>query len=205
MQERTGGEFGNKRLTSLVGLILLGLLFLEGLTLPFVHRLLIPHVFIGLILIPPIALKLASTGFRFLMYYAGNRRYKAAGPPMILLRLAAPFLVLTTVLLFASGIELLVLGPQQAGIWKKVHVASFLLWFWFMTVHVLGHTLGAVRFGLSDLSWEKANRWFREPRVGGASARKGLVIGSLILGISLAAAFLPLDHSWTSWTLGAGQ
>ena len=115
VQSKTGGEVGNSRLTSLVGLLLLGLLFLEGLTIPLVHRLLAPHVFIGLLLIPPIALKLGSTGYRFAVYYGGNRRYRAIGPPPFLLRVGAPFLILTTVLVFASGIAAPGARPPAGG------------------------------------------------------------------------------------------
>ena len=205
VQSKTGGEVGNSRLTSLVGLLLLGLLFLEGLTIPLVHRLLAPHVFIGLLLIPPIALKLGSTGYRFAMYYGGNRRYRAIGPPPFLLRVGAPFLILTTVLVFASGIELLVLGPQQAGIWKQVHVASFLLWFCVMTVHVLAHAWKAGRLGLGELFPDSRMKLLRQPRVGGAVTRRSLIIGSIILGVVLAVALLPIDHSWLTWSAGAGQ
>lgn len=202
----TGGELGNSRLTSLAGLLLLLLLFLEGLTIPLVHRLLVVHIFIGFILIPPILLKLASTGYRFVMYYAGNRRYRAIGPPFLLLRLAAPFLILTTVVLFWSGIELLVLGPQHSGIWKPLHVGSFLVWFCFMTVHVLAHTWKAARLGLSDLlSNPGAVESWRESAVAGVLTRRSLIAGSLVLGIVLAVSFLPMDHSWASWSSAVGR
>jgi hypothetical protein len=139
------------------------------------------------------------------MYYAGNRRYRALGPPPFLLRIAAPFLVLTTVLLFVSGIELLLLGPQQSGIWKMVHVASFILWFCIMTVHVLAHSWKAGRYGLSDLLPNIRFEILRQPRVGGVMTRRSLILGTLILGITLAVALLPLDHSWVSWSSGQGQ
>jgi len=99
----SGGEVGNARLTSLTGLALLVLLFLEGLTLLSLHHLLTVHLFLGIVLIPTILLKLASSGYRFVMYYAGSRRYRALGPPPPLLRLAGPFLVLATLVLFGSG------------------------------------------------------------------------------------------------------
>ena len=205
MRASTGGEFGNSSLTALLGLLLLVLLFLEGLTIPLVHRLIAPHIFIGILLIPPLLLKMASTGYRFVMYYAGNRRYRAIGPPALPLRLAAPILVLTTVVLFLSGIELLVLGPQNSGIWKRVHVASFLLWFCVMTIHVLAHSLKAGRLGLSELFPNIAVRSLRSARVGGALTRQSLILGSLILGLALAVAMLPIDHSWLNWSVGAGQ
>ena len=50
-------------------------------------------MFVGLLLIPPVVLKLASTGYRFVRYYAGARAYREKGPPPLPLRLLAPVLV----------------------------------------------------------------------------------------------------------------
>jgi hypothetical protein len=202
MQGRTGGEQGNSRLTSSTGLLLALVLFLEGVTVPLVHRLVLPHIFIGFILIPPIVLKLGSTGYRFAMYYAGNQRYRALGPPFLPLRLAAPVLIVTTIVLFWSGIELLIFGPQHEGIWKRVHVASFILWFGVMTIHVLGHMLRAGSLGLSDMLPVRAFGSFGQSSVAGALTRRNLVAGSLILGFVLAIVLLPLDHSWAGFSGG---
>jgi hypothetical protein len=38
------------------------------------------HMFLGLLLIRPVALKLASTGYRFVRYYTANPRYHPKGP-----------------------------------------------------------------------------------------------------------------------------
>ncbi len=62
---RTGGVAGNARLTGAVAVALLVLLAAEGVTIPFIGKWLGPHIFIGLMLIPPVALKLGSTGYRF--------------------------------------------------------------------------------------------------------------------------------------------
>ena len=51
--------------------VLLVLLAAEGVTILRVHQLLSPHVFIGVVLIPPVLLKVASTTRRFARYYAG--------------------------------------------------------------------------------------------------------------------------------------
>ncbi len=44
------------------------------------HGLLVAHMFIGLVLIPPVLLKLGSTGYRFARYYTGAPAYRAKGP-----------------------------------------------------------------------------------------------------------------------------
>ncbi len=58
----SGGSEGNERLTAATAAVLLVLLGLEGLTLLALGQLRTPHIFIGLLVIPPLLLKLASTG-----------------------------------------------------------------------------------------------------------------------------------------------
>jgi len=54
----------NARLTASNAVVLLVLLAAEGVTILRVRALLTPHVFIGMVLIPPVLLKVASTGWR---------------------------------------------------------------------------------------------------------------------------------------------
>ena len=100
---RVGGPSGNERLTTSVGLVLFVLLALETLTTLSLRSYLPVHSFLGLLLLPPLALKLASTGWRFLRYYTGNEPYRLEGPSKFLLRLLAPLLVASTLSLFGSG------------------------------------------------------------------------------------------------------
>jgi hypothetical protein len=57
-----GGTEGNARLTASTGVVLLVLLAVEGVTILAIRPLLSLHVFIGLMLIPPVVLKRATTG-----------------------------------------------------------------------------------------------------------------------------------------------
>src|SRR5207237_8338663 len=100
----------NVRLTSSTGLVLLLLLAAEALTTLALRRYLPVHIFLGLLLLPPVALKLASTGWRFLRYYTRNEPYRLAGPPRRLLRVLPPLLVASTLSLFAGGASLTVVG-----------------------------------------------------------------------------------------------
>ena len=61
MRGRTSGAEGNERLTGATAVVLLGLLAVEGVTILFLRRLLPVHVFLGMLLIPPVALKLLGT------------------------------------------------------------------------------------------------------------------------------------------------
>ena len=104
-----GGSTGNEHLTAVVAALLLLLLAIEGATLLRLQSLLNVHAFVGMLLIPVIALKLASTGWRMLRYYHGGEEYIRRGPPPLLLRgLVAPVLIVSTIVLFATGVALLV-------------------------------------------------------------------------------------------------
>jgi hypothetical protein len=51
-------------LTAAVAAVLIVLLAVEGATIPWTRPLLTVHVFVGMLLLGPVALKLASTGYR---------------------------------------------------------------------------------------------------------------------------------------------
>ena len=68
-------------LTIAAGVVLTLLLMAEGITLLQMGPLLSVHMFIGLALIPPVLLKLGSTGYRFARYYTQSRPYVEKGPP----------------------------------------------------------------------------------------------------------------------------
>src|SRR5690242_18912976 len=101
------GVAANARLTGSVAAALLVLLAAEGATIPFLGPLLGPHIFIGVLLIPPVVLKMGSTGYRFLRYYTSDARFVSKGPPPAALRILAPSVVLSTLALFGTGIALL--------------------------------------------------------------------------------------------------
>src|SRR5947209_9909386 len=73
----TGGTAGNAQLTALVATVLVVLVAIEGATLLNLSALLTVHAFVGMLLIPVIALKLASTGWRMLRYYRRAEAYVA--------------------------------------------------------------------------------------------------------------------------------
>ena len=174
------GAAGNARLTGMTGVLLFALLALEGVTILRIRPLLTWHFFFGFVLIPPILLKLGSTGYRFVRYYSGNRHYRLAGPPQPLLRVIAPIVVVTTHIVFASGVELWLFGDRFGTGWLRAHQLSFVLWFFVTAVHVLGYIARAPRLALED---------FRPSRRGlsGRLTRQSLVSGSVVAGLLLAA------------------
>ena len=207
MQSRWGGAVGsalpaptadpdsveaNARLTSPVAVLLLILLAAEGLTLPAVNALLRPHVFIGFALIPPVALKLVSTLYRFTRYYSHAPAYREKGPPPTLLRVLGPVVVLSTVLLLASGVALLFLPGSWQQLMLTLHKASFIVWFGVMTVHVVGHIVETAQLGPRD--------WLpqRKHAVPLAAGRRWIVAASVLGGALLGAWGLGHLGMWTS-------
>jgi hypothetical protein len=62
------GVVGNERLTALAGVLLLALLAVELVTSIRLRTLLSAHVVVGVVLAGPLAVKLGSTGYRFVRY-----------------------------------------------------------------------------------------------------------------------------------------
>lgn len=186
-----GGVSGNARLTGAVAVALLVLLAAEGATIPFVGQLLGPHVFIGVMLIPPVALKMASTGYRFARYYTHSETYVRKGPPALPLRMLAPGVVLTTLALFGTGVALVFSSPPSDTL-VFAHKLSFIAWVALMTLHVLGHLLELPRLATADLRPGPETA-----RIGGGAQRAtalalAIVAGGVlgVLGLSLASPWL---------------
>jgi len=172
-----GGSGGNQQLTAVVASLLLLLLAIEGATLLRLGSLLTVHAFVGMLLIPIVGLKLASTGWRMVRYYLGGEEYVRRGPPHVVLRmLVAPLIVLSTLVLFGTGVALLALG-QTSGTVVGLHKASFVVWLGATGVHVLAHVLklpGLLR-----------------TRAPGIALRLSVVAVTVVAGASLATATLP--------------
>jgi len=192
------GVAGNARITAASAVTLLVLLAAEGVTIPFIGQLIGPHIFIGMLLIPPVLLKLASTGYRFARYYTGSPPYRRKGPPSLPMRLLAPGVVVTTVALFATGVALALAGPDSDSPLVFLHKASFVAWFGLMTIHVLGHVLEVPRLALPD--WRRAGS--REAALAGAGLRIALVSGALVAGLALALATISLAGPWLAGEIG---
>lgn len=172
---------GNERLTSLTGGVLFVLLGLIGITVLQVRALLPEHLLLGFALIPPLGLKMFSTGYRFVRYYTGDPLYRRAGPPRLMLRLIAPIVVISTVALFATGLELWAFGLRFGSIWVAAHKLSFLIWLPFTLIHAFSYFNRSADAAAAELSGKAP---------GGAFALRSLVVGSLVAGIVLALASL---------------
>jgi hypothetical protein len=189
MRTRLGGTEGNEVLTSATAVVLTLLLIAEGVTILLIGDLLSAHMFIGMALIPPVLLKLASTGYRFARYYTGARVYREKGPPPLLLRLLAPLLVLTTLIIFATGVVLLLSGHRSDLVFN-LHKVSFIVWSGCFGVHFLAHAPQTVR--ALQAGWGCTRR----RRIPGSELRLALVMASIGGGVALALAVLSLITGW---------
>jgi hypothetical protein len=191
---RGGATTGNERLTAATGAVLIVLLAVIGVTIISLSRLLWVHLFVGMLLLGPLALKLGSTGYRFVRYYTANRSYREKGPPPTPLRLLAPIVVLSTLTVFASGVALLFIGPNSRGTLLPIHKISFFIWVAFMAIHVLAHLPTVARALRAD---------YVDPAVGGRrtpgrNGRALSLISALVGGVVIAILVIPQFAPWIS-------
>jgi hypothetical protein len=186
---RVGGPEGNEILTSAAAVMLVGLLAAEGVTIVHMRGLLSAHMFIGLVLIPPVLLKLGSTGYRMVSYYTGSRAYRSKGPPLLPLRLMAPVLVAATIAVLASGV-LLLAAEHKSGSVLTIHKLSFIVFGVVLAVHFVAYIPRVVRSVYAD--WSAARR----QAVPGAGVRAILVAAAIGGGAALALALLPAVHAY---------
>jgi hypothetical protein len=187
-----GGTAGNERLTAATGAILIGLLAVIGITILRLRPLLSVHLFVGMLLIPPVLLKLTSTGYRFIRYYTANPAYARKGPPPAFLRMIAPLVVLTTAVVLASGVALLFVGPSSRDTLLPIHKVSFFIWLAFTGLHVLGHLPGLPEVLRADYS--RSAQWSGD--ITGRSGRMLALAGALVAGVVLAILVIPEFGPW---------
>ncbi len=162
-----------------------------GVTILRIRQLISVHLFVGLLLLGPVLLKMASTGYRFVRYYTRDPIYRHEGPPELPMRLIAPIVVLSTVAVFVSGIVLLFAGPAHRGSLVLIHKVSFIVWVAFVAVHILGH--------LRD--YQTALRAAPRMPAGGSAGGAGRVIsiaGAIVAGLVLAIVLIPQFGAWTA-------
>lgn len=190
-----GGTDGNEQLTAVVGVILLGLFAVLGITILFIGngKMLWLHLFLGTLLVGPVALKLASTGYRFTRYYTSNPAYKRKGPPHPLMRAMGPFVILSTLGVFFTGLVLMIDGPSAGNFVRELHKLFFFAWIAVVGIHVLWHLRE-----LPNAVFAVSRRERRSRDLPGSRGRALALILAMAAGVVLAILFLPDIHSWTS-------
>jgi hypothetical protein len=189
------GVQSNARLTAATAVVLFVLLAAEGFTILRVRPLLAPHVFIGMLLVPPVLLKTGSTTYRFVRFYLGSPAYRRKGPPPAILRLLGPVVVVSTLSVLGTGTALMYVGRGLRSQMLFLHKASFVIWFGSMTIHVLGHLGETAR--LAPLDWVRRTR----AQVRGASARQWALVACLVVGIPLGILVSGRVGAWLNYPI----
>jgi hypothetical protein len=171
---------GNARLTAISASFVLPLFLFEVATVVLgVRSVITLHVAVGLVLIGPLVVKLASVTYRMVGYYRGLGDYRRRGKPSDALRLLGSALALLIVLLLVSGL-VLIAGPNGLrSTARSIHVVTAYLTVTLLIVHVVIHFLPAMRQASAD-----ARR--HAPDVSGAHTRWLAVSASFVLGGLLA-------------------
>ena len=186
---------GNERMIALVGTMLLVLIGAEIIIAAKLRALMPVHIFVGVLLTVPLFVKIGSTGYRFLHYYAGSPAFVQKGPPRLEMRLLAPLLLLASLSVVASGIILALLAPTNGwSVWVlRLHALSVMCWLPLLALHVGVYIWQVPRLLIAD--WQKhATRW-----VPGRGWRYAGTFVALLAGVGAAEIFLPLAASWTAW------
>ena len=170
-----GGPDGNARLTGSTGAMLIALLGVEALTVLSLGSLLSLHIFIGVLLIPPVILKLASTDYALLHRQRALRRERAAHtaptgarPDPGALGGSAP----------GNRVLLLAVGPGDGpvrGLQTELHRP------WHRGERPCACHLSNVA-GLAAADWRKRTR------LPGSAIRRFAVLASLLAGLAFGAA-----------------
>lgn len=178
------GVIANQKLTALDGALLFVLLAALAVTTLSMPEFLPAHYIVGLLLVPPIVLKLAATGYRFARYYTGSVAYRLAGPPPVLMRLViAPVVVASTFVVFATGIELWLFGLRFGSGWMTAHTLSAVVFILALAGHVLWHLRLSVQLTSEEII--PAQTGF-----GTVLTKNSLLVASLLLGAVLALSSL---------------
>ena len=190
-----GGTDGNEQLTALTGVLLIALLAALGVTIVRIGQMLNVHMFLGMLLLGPVALKMGSTGYRFVRYYTGSGAYRLKGPPSIELRLLAPFVVVLTVAVFGTGVALLLVGPEHRGILGPLHKIAFFVWLGATALHVLGHLVelprALARAAHRDPAWDDQGA--------GRGSRALLLASAIAGGLIIALVAEPQFGVWANY------
>ncbi len=189
---RAGVE-GNTRLTAVNGMVLLVLLAAEGVTILSIRQMITWHVYLGLLLVGPVVLKSASTGWRFVRYYSRSHPYVQKGPPHPILRVLGPIVMISTFAVLGTGIGLIFTGPDHREPLLTLHQASFIVWIGATGIHVLGHIVHA-----GTTTWRELRDPSATPATRHRRWRAVAVAVALIAGVGLATTLTPSAHAWTS-------
>lgn len=190
---------GNERLTALAGAVLLVLIVVELVTTANLRALTLVHIVVGILLVGPLVVKMGSTGYRFVRYYTRAPAYVRKGPPRLALRILAPVLLVTTLVVIGSGIGLIITNPIVEGPLFRIHAVSSLIWIPMLAAHVVAYIVQVPRNIADD--W----RTLATEPAPGRELRLGVNLGALLGGTVAAILLFPAAAPWIIWSATNGN
>ncbi len=179
--------------SALFGTALAVVFLIEVLTVPIMSHAVAWHIGVGLVAVPLLVGKLTYSSLRFIGFYRGDERYRRAGVPWFPLRVLAPFLIVTTVLVIGSGVELDVAGPTSfsATFLAPAHFLLSVVWFLLMAFHVVAYFNRAARSTIKDVTVR-----LTKSRPTSSRLRVTIFVVTLTIGIVLATQFQEPIRRW---------
>jgi hypothetical protein len=105
------------------------------------------------------------------------------------MRMMAPIVVISTIVVFASGVALLFAGPGSRSTLLPLHKVSFIVWGAFTAFHVLGHLgdlpAALLRHRSAERPWDDSGAG----RGGRALALAAALVGGLMLALAVESQF----------------
>ena len=101
--------------------------------------------------------------------------------------------MLSTVIVFATGIALLLEGPSSRGSLLSIHKVSFLIWVVLTAIHVLGHLRGLPGAFRSRVQPGMVPELTAQT---GDTGRALSLAGVVVAGIVLAILYVPQFTAW---------
>jgi hypothetical protein len=190
--ENAPGVAGNERLTALAGAVLLALIVAEIATIPNIRALMSTHVVVGVLLAGPLAVKTASTGWRFIRYYTGHPAYRRKGPPRPIQRTLSPLLLITTLVVIGSGIALVDSTPGTYGPLYITHKVSFLALTALLAIHLLAYLRRVPRLIAAD--WRHNHTQPAPGRGHRLATNLAALVAAAVAAILILPAFAPWTH-----------
>jgi hypothetical protein len=105
-------------------------------------------------------------------------------------RITAPILVLSTVVLFLSGVEML-LGADRFGSWSTIHNGSALIFTAALGLHLLAHLWDTPSEVAADVLRSRTHTAEPTP---GSRRRVVLTVVAFVVGIAVATAAMPVSQ-----------
>ena len=91
--------------------LLIVLLAFLGVTILRIGQVVSVHLFVGLLLLGPVAIKMASSSYRFVRYYTGNAAYRKKGHQSRPCACSRRSSYSQPVVVFVNGVLLMFAGP----------------------------------------------------------------------------------------------